>query len=78
MKHYVIMAAGDFPVHPEPLKVLKEADVLVACDSAAAGLVKRNIAFDYVVGDMDSLGKEYQELLKEKMVRIREQDTNDL
>ena len=78
MKNYVIMAAGDYPVHPEPLKVLRDADVLVACDSAAAGLVKRNIAFDHVVGDMDSLGKEYRELLKEKLVHIREQDTNDL
>ena len=78
MKHYVIMAAGDFPVHPIPLKALNEADVLVACDSAAAGLVKRNLSFDYVVGDMDSLGKEYQEQLKDKLVHIREQDTNDL
>ena len=78
MKNYVIMAAGDFPVHPEPLRVLEEADVLVACDSAAAGLVDRKILFDHVVGDMDSLGKEYQELLREKMVHIREQDTNDL
>ena len=78
MKHYVIMAAGDFPVHPIPLKALNEADVLVACDSAAAGLVKRNLSFDYVVGDMDSLGKEYQVQLKDKLVHIREQDTNDL
>ena len=78
MKQYVIMAAGDFPVHPEPLAVLKNADVLVACDSAAAGLVERGIRFDYVVGDMDSLSEKYRELLREKLIHIREQDTNDL
>ena len=78
MKHFVIMAAGEFPVHPEPLKILESADVLVACDSAAAELVERGIRLDYVVGDMDSLGKVYHEQLKEKLVHIREQDTNDL
>ena len=78
MKHFVIMAAGDFPVHPEPLKVLHSADVLIACDSAAGTLVKRNIKIDHVVGDMDSLETEYRKILKEKLVHIREQDTNDL
>lgn len=78
MRQFVIMAAGDFPVHPEPLKRLHSADVLIACDSAAGTLVRRNIKIDYVVGDMDSLESEYRELLKEKLVHIREQDTNDL
>ena len=78
MKKFVIMAAGDFPVHPVPLQVLNSADVIVACDSAAADLVKRNICIDYVVGDMDSLEFAYRELLKEKLIHIREQDTNDL
>ena len=78
MKSFVIMAAGDFPVHPVPLKVLASADVLIACDSAAASLVKRGMKIDYVVGDMDSLEAGYREELKEKLIHIREQDTNDL
>ena len=78
MKHYAIIAAGDYPVHPEPLAVLESADVLVACDSAAADLTERGVKIDYVVGDMDSLCEKYRELLKEKLVHIREQDTNDL
>lgn len=78
MKSFVIMAAGDFPVHPVPLQVLASADVLIACDSAAASLVKRGMKIDYVVGDMDSLEAGYREELKEKLIHIREQDTNDL
>lgn len=78
MKQFVIMAAGDFPSHPEPLKVLDSADVLIACDSAAAALVGKGRNIDHVVGDMDSLEESYRELLKEKLVHIREQDTNDL
>ncbi len=30
----VILAAGDFPTHPIPLKALQEADFVVCCDSA--------------------------------------------
>ena len=33
-KHIVILAAGDFPSHPVPLRALREADFVVCCDSA--------------------------------------------
>ena len=33
-KHIVILAAGDFPTHPIPLRALREADFVVCCDSA--------------------------------------------
>jgi len=33
-KHIVILAAGDFPTHPVPLRALREADFVVCCDSA--------------------------------------------
>ena len=33
-KHIVILAAGDFPSHPVPLRALHEADFVVCCDSA--------------------------------------------
>ena len=33
-KNVVILAAGDFPTHPVPLRALREADFVVCCDSA--------------------------------------------
>jgi K+/H+ antiporter YhaU regulatory subunit KhtT len=39
MKRYVIMAAGDFPSHPEPLAVLNKADVLIAIGIGTAAVV---------------------------------------
>lgn len=33
-QHIVILAAGDFPTHPVPLRALREADFVVCCDSA--------------------------------------------
>ncbi len=30
----VILAAGEFPTHPVPLRTLSEADFVVVCDSA--------------------------------------------
>ena len=38
MKKCVILAAGDFPTAPEPLKALREADYVCCCDSAAKAL----------------------------------------
>lgn len=78
MKRLVILAAGDFPVHPEPLKALAQADVVVLCDGAAGSALKHDVHIDYVVGDMDSLDAESEKLLAGKLIHIREQDTNDL
>lgn len=78
MKHFVILAAGDFPVHPEPLQELARADVIVLCDGAAASALKHKVRIDYVVGDMDSIDESTQALLEGKLIHIREQDTNDL
>ena len=35
----VILAAGDFPTHPIPLKALREADFVVCCDSAYSSYI---------------------------------------
>lgn len=78
MKRFVILAAGDFPVHHKPLKALQDADVVILCDGAAKSALEHGVKIDHVVGDMDSLDEDTGKLLAEKLVHIREQDTNDL
>lgn len=78
MKKFVILAAGDFPVHTEPLRALAEADVIILCDGAAAAALEHQVRIDYVVGDMDSLDANSKARLDGKLIHIREQDTNDL
>lgn len=80
-KHIVILAAGDFPTHPVPLKALDEADFVVCCDSAYCQLVKARsiLPADFVViGDGDSLSKDDRLQLGGKYIQVDEQDYNDL
>ncbi len=82
-KHIVILAAGDFPTHPVPLRALREADFVVCCDSAyrqwkeESGKWKEKIPF-VVVGDGDSLPEADKHALGDHWVQVDEQDYNDL
>ena len=76
--HIVILAAGDFPRAAAPLKALRDADLRLCCDSAAAGLVAVGLEPDRIVGDMDSLAPELRERYAGIITRIAEQDDNDL
>ena len=78
-KHIVILAAGDFPTHPVPLKALHEADFVVCCDSAYVELGVRSSEKPLVViGDGDSLSPCTKHQLGDRYIQVDEQDYNDL
>ena len=66
----VILANGTFPTHSIPLKVLYNADRVVACD----GAVKTFPSADVVIGDGDSVPAMYHD----RLIQVDEQDDNDL
>lgn len=76
----VILANGDFPRKEYPLWLLREADVVVCCDSATSlkHLQKLGIEPVAVVGDMDSLPSAQRKTLGKRAVKVDEQDFNDL
>lgn len=74
----VIVADGDFPCTELPLNCLKDAANIVACDGAANQLLAHGIMPDWIVGDLDSLPKVIKEKLPERIVHIKEQESNDL
>ena len=84
----VILAAGEFPPRgSEPERILKSAERVVACDSAAEAYRRRFGRWpDVVVGDLDSLDGARREgralsrpnLPTAVVVRVAEQETNDL
>ena len=45
----VILAAGDFPKSEYPIGILKSADKIVCCDSAADALVEFGAIPDYIM-----------------------------
>lgn len=74
----VILANGSFPQSPAPLKCLQDADRVVCCDGAALSLLSFGRIPDAVIGDLDSMPAHLHDKLKDIIVHITEQDTNDL
>lgn len=77
----VILAAGDFPTHPAPLQVLREADFVVCCDSAYCQFASFNEHHSLpfiVIGDGDSLSEDDKLRLGPRWIAVEEQDYNDL
>ena len=77
---YVILAAGDFPLRGgEAWKLLASARRVVACDSAADAYRRRFGRWPTVaVGDMDSAKAAVAASSGCRVVRVEEQETNDL
>lgn len=74
----VIVADGQFPTIPYVLDQLREATFIIACDGAVLQLELHNIHADVVIGDLDSLPKELWNHYENRLVQIRDQETNDL
>lgn len=79
MIDYVVLAAGDYPTHPYPLHILREAAHVVCCDSAAVRYIEATGQLpEAVVGDGDSLPEAYKAQLGTRWHHVAEQDYNDL
>ena len=74
----VILAAGEFPRKAYPLYLLREADAVVCCDGALASALKHGVQPMAVVGDMDSIAPAVLKKFEGKVVKVAEQDDNDL
>ncbi|MDD4032423.1 MAG: thiamine diphosphokinase [Bacteroidales bacterium] len=77
-KSVVVLADGQFPSHPLPLKTLAESSVVVSCDGAAEKLLAFGREPDWVVGDMDSLSPGLQSRWEKIVIHSQDQESNDL
>lgn len=80
MKHGVILCNGEFPKKEYPLYLLETACIIVCCDSAgnAGRLARLGLEPTVIVGDMDSTPAAVKEKYADRLVRVEEQDDNDL
>ena len=74
----VIVANGNFPVHPVPLSFLKNKIPVVCCDGAVRKLLTIGRMPTVIVGDCDSLSEKEKLQYASIIHKISEQDTNDL
>lgn len=77
-KYTVILANGAFPRRKSLLALLHGASHIVCCDGAAASLLRHGLTPDLVVGDLDSLSPALRKKLGRRVIRVTEQETNDL
>src|SRR5512133_364588 len=78
MDEIVILANGDFPSHPIPLEILRSGRRIVCCDGAAERLISTEIIPAAIIGDMDSLDSNLQDIYSERIIKVNCQETNDL
>ena len=74
----ILLANGDFPSHPKPLQLLKDAVSTICCDGAINNLVKHKMEPTHIIGDMDSIEPALLEKFSNKIVEAWDQDENDL
>lgn len=74
----VVLANGAFPQSEKALAFLRGAARLVCCDGAVNKAVARGVIPDYIVGDLDSIEPELKERFVDRLIRVSEQESNDL
>lgn len=74
----VVVANGSFPQTARPLKLLKNAPVIIACDGAVQSLHERGLIPTAIVGDLDSIPSEMLKLYAHLIHVVEDQEINDL
>ena len=73
----VILCAGDYPSYHIPLEILQKNRFLCCCDGAAVAAEERSLHIDAIVGDGDSLTREFKESHSDILHIVSEQEYND-
>ena len=73
----VVLANGEYPTSPLPLKILKEAKFVICCDGAANEYIAQGHIPDIIIGDGDSLSPAKKERFSSIIHHISDQETND-
>jgi len=77
-KPTVILASGEYPSHPVPLRMLAEAERVICCDGAANTLCASGRIPDFIIGDLDSLSPDLRALHADRVIHEPSQESNDL
>lgn len=73
----VVLANGEYPSHPLPLKILADAPFVICCDGGADEYIRRGHVPDVIIGDGDSLSEENRRKYAPILHRVSDQESND-
>ena len=77
-KDIIILANGDFPKTKRAVDLLNSDMFLLCCDGSAVKATAHGYCPDLIIGDMDSLTDELKDSYKDKIIEIKDQNSNDL
>lgn len=73
----VVLANGEYPTNPLPLKILAEVPYVICCDGGANEYIRQGHIPNLIIGDGDSISEENRKEYGHLLHRISEQETND-
>ena len=74
----IILANGVFPQSEKLLNLLDSAEQIICCDGAVNKLVATGREPSVIIGDLDSVNPEIGEKYHDILVKVLDQNTNDL
>lgn len=74
----VILADGDYPSDPVACTMLANAPMVACCDGAVDTFIAHGGEPQLIVGDGDSISQENRERFNSILIKVDEQETNDL
>ena len=74
----LILANGNFPKTQKALRLLKSNYSLICCDGAANKCYSAGYEPDLIIGDIDSLDNELKEKFNDRIIELKNQNSNDL
>jgi thiamine pyrophosphokinase len=77
-EYIVIIADGAYPKKKFIKDILIKAKFKIACDGATNKLIRHGIIPNWIIGDLDTINTKYKNQFIDKIIHIKEQNTNDL
>lgn len=74
----IILADGDYPSHHIPCSMLDNAQFIACCDGAVNEFTSRGGTPSIIIGDGDSISEENRNKYASIIIKINEQENNDL
>ena len=77
-RNIIIFANGELPTSNKANKELLSKKFIVCCDGAVFKAESLSIEPDLIIGDLDSIDNNIKKKYKDKIIKIEDQDSNDL
>ena len=77
-KNIIIFANGELPISKKANKELLSNKFLLCCDGAVFKAEYLSYEPDLIIGDLDSINNKIKKKYKDKIIKIKNQDSNDL